>query len=243
MSTPIRYNSATLVTPFRGMATASIVYDFDHLNHVGATGTASANFVLRTEGASNTGSGGQNGAEVTPSAGEYGAYYITSGSSSGARLCHENGNLIPITGTPIMCEFKAKFTSGSSCFFGFMKPIATATATCTTALAASTPGAGALITTAGAIGLISQGFGGSANTAVTGIQTLTAATYYRIGIKLFTNKQELYLNGKKIGEQAFGTDTLGSGDANAAGLSPTATLITVSKTKGLVADWIACGTE
>ena len=196
MSYPFGYNTGSILFPPDGLDPASFHVDIDDLLTVGVTGDASlaSKYVARTESGANTGTCVVSAAPV---AGAYGVALSTPGSATGNRVVQEVGNFVPSASIPITMEARVKFVTGGCYFIGWSEVTATATATVTTSgMAATVPGVGAVIQSDDKLDVVARGGDDTASTALTDQATLTAGTWYRIGVKTWPTYSEIYVDGK-----------------------------------------------
>jgi len=198
MAYPITPNTKSIIFPLDGLNPAETHVDFDDLINVGATGDASlaAKYVARTESGANSGTCVVTTAAV---AGAFGVAASTPGSATGNRIVQEVGNFLTSAAIPIAMEARVKFVTGGCYFIGWSEVTATATATVTTAgMAATVPGVGALIQSDDKMDVCARGGDDTASTNLTDQVTLTAGTWYRIGVKTWPTYSEISVDGRKV---------------------------------------------
>lgn len=235
MSGIATYNQKSITQPFVGIAGASTIgyADIEHFTVIGATGDAAKpRFVGRQEGAGTATIAALTAAE----AGRYGVVTITPDATSGGRVCQEVASVLLHESNPVYVEWWVKFVTAGSYFVGLSEVTASATGTISSgALAATQQGCGLAIQTDDKLDIISRGTSGdTANTAVTDVGTLTAGTWYRLGIRATTGLLEAYVDGRYVGRQVMTT-------ALTTALTPTAVAATATATKILSVDLVAVG--
>lgn len=229
MSTPIQYNSKTIVRPFQSLSIASNIIDLDHLVVVGATGDAAKpRYVGRQEGAGTA----TIAVATATEADRYGVWTITPDGTSGGRICQEAGTVFLSATTPWVVEAAVKFVTAGSYFVGLATATNSATPIISAGAIGSTMGVGVAIQTDDKCDIISKG--SSANTAVADMMTLTAGTWYRVAIKAWTTRSEAYIDGRLVGTQTHTYSVTGA-------MAPSIAACTANAAKILTADWIAVG--
>jgi hypothetical protein len=222
------YNGASLANVFQGMGSAPAKgrIHVDDVFTFGTTASITTPWIVRDETA-NTATFVQTAASE---AGRFGTMTITPHASGGGRLCQPYANYILSASDFTFCEWWVKFVTGGSYFIGLQALVANQSATFS-AGALTANGCGVLIQTDDKMDLVS--YSGSANTAVTDVKTLTAGTWYRIGIRATTGLLEAYVDGRYVGRQVMS-------NAVTAALSPVISTGTTA-TKILTADLCAVG--
>lgn len=226
-----KYNSASLFNPFQGMFTtpANGIVDVDNHLVFGTTAVTTTKWIARDE----TANAATPAYATATEAGRYGVITLTPHASGGLRFCQNKDNIYLSASNPYYMEAAVKFVTGGSYFVGFAELVANQSAVISAgALAATIQGCGIAIQTDDKMDLISLGTSGdTANTAVADIQTLTAGTWYRLGIKAWQGKLEGYVNGRKVSQQTM-TTTITTA------MTPTLVAASSGATKILTVDWI-----
>lgn len=235
MSGIATYNQKSLTGPFVGIAGASTIgyADIEHFTVIGATGDAAKpRFVGRQEGAGTA----TIAAGTADTYGRYGVVTITPDTTSGGRVCQEVASVLLHASDPVFVEWWVKFVTAGSYFVGLAEVVSSASAVISSgALGATVQGVGLAIQTDDKLDIISRGTSGdTANTAVADVITLTAGTWYRLGIKATTGLVEAYVDGRYVGRQVMTT-------ALTTALTPTAVAATNTATKILSCDLVAVG--
>lgn len=229
-----RYNASSLLNPYQGLLTspANGIVDIDHMTNVGLTGDPSlaAKYVGRQNFTSGTATFVRTAATA---AGRYGTNVITPDGTGNGRIQQETASVYLSTSSPWIVEASVNFVTAGVYFVGFAELIASATVVITTggAFAAAVQGCGICIQTDDKLDIISMGTDDSANTAVTDLVTLTAGTWYRLGVKAWQGKVEAYVDGRKVGQQTM-THTITTA------MTPCVAQATVTSGKNLTVDWI-----
>lgn len=226
------YNSGSLFNPFEGFGSspAKGIVVADHFCNIGATGTPGALWVYRDDVAS----GGTGVATAATAAGTVGEVVITPNATSGGRVQMEVAPVFLGTSDPVLFEAKLKFAVDGQYYIGFGEVVADQSAVISSsAFASNIHGVALLINTDEKGDFIGKGTNGTATTAVTDQYTFTADTYYRIGLKAWSNKCEFYVNGRLIGTFVYATNTV------AGAVTPIIGATTDSK--ALTIDWAVLG--
>lgn len=226
------YNSASLFNPFMGFGSSPAmgVVVTDHFCNIGATGTPGALWVYRDDAAS----GGTGVATAVTAAGVVGEVVITPNSTSGGRIQMEVPPVFLGTDNPVYFEAKVKFAVDGQYYVGLGETAADQAAIISSsAFATNIHGVALLINTDEKGDFIGKGTNGTATTAVTDQYTFTADTYYRIGLKAWSNRCEFYVDGRLIGTFAYATNTVAG--------AVTPIIGATVDSKALTVDWAVLG--
>jgi hypothetical protein len=197
MSFPIKPNSASVLFPLDGLNPADYFVDVDHMFGVGATGDAAKpKYVLRQEATT-------NGGVVTFAAvsvdGRPGIARVATGTAAGGRIQMEQAAFLPAADNPIIMEASVSFVTGGTYIIGWSELRDTNNTVGTSAgFTSGVHGAAALIQSDDKLDVIALGAGDTASTNLTDQITLTAGTWYRIGVITWPTKSEIYVDGRKV---------------------------------------------
>ena len=195
MSYPIKPNTASILFPLEGLNPADYFVDIDHLQSLGATATASSKYVGRLNAASNSGTIVVSTATV---AGHPGVALSTPGSGDGNRIQQEVANFLPAANNPILMEAYVSFVTGGVYAIGWGEAIANQSPIAgASGLESNVHGVAAIIQTDDKLDVAASD-GTTAATTLTDQVTLTAGTWYRIGVKTWPTVSEVYVDGRKV---------------------------------------------